>query len=67
MNWFAGQALTAAFPAIMAMAPHDLPELAEKLGLKAPVTPYDLVAAAALKTADAMLKARSNPKASPHV
>lgn len=57
-EWFAGQALIAAFPAIMAMPPRDLPELAAKLGLSGSVTPYDLVAAASLKTAEAMLKAR---------
>lgn len=57
-DWFAGQALAAAFPAIMGMAPSDLPGLAAKLGLDGSATPYDLVAVASLKAADAMLKAR---------
>lgn len=57
-DWFAGQAMTVAFPAVMGMGPSDLAGIATGLGLSGSATAYDVTAASAFKFADAMLKAR---------
>lgn len=64
-DWFAGQALAGLIAPLIAADPAAIARAAVADGFTGRFPEY--VAMRAYEQADAMLKARSNPKASPHV